>query len=575
MNAFRQYINFNANTTQSSQEPPQTQSPTPTIQKIECEKFSDSLYEECVKERQEVIFVMNLNDYKESFREDLEGSLLRISQLKQYFSKKKLRFLKLDFENEEAQKKFEEKHNVKITRNTIFLIKNRYNESLLKFSIQDYFSKKDYLLMIFAKLRKLSAKNYGDFSKFLKDSTNDTLVILLYNPKESAEYENLKKKFSNLATDQRFLGQTNISFLMIKETQISKNLQISESEAGDLFLMQKSSKLNFNKFNFELNPNLQFHIQKSNNLKKSQSNLDVLEQIVLTSQKTNVFSLRGLESNGSDYSFNLEIDLNKLDDRDLKQLYDVMADVKSELMKKIPNIEETMTFNKISKSLKTEGIKISIRNEQKLFKNLMEREAQSMKDLESLYGKEKVPEINEPASFTYVFGKKKDLTKESILNFIEEVREGKVKPNYETQKPPKFRAFSRKVVGKTFKKDIIENEKNQILFIYSKHCHACKRFGQIYEDLALENLKAGRTDVEFNRMNSDHNEVDCMRRFNYTPVFLVFKAGSKKNPCIYLSEKMTPELLKAFVENSVRYKELNDEMLKIPYEQLKRENKSL
>ena len=38
---------------------------------------------------------------------------------------------------------------------------------------------------------------------------------------------------------------------------------------------------------------------------------------------------------------------------------------------------------------------------------------------------------------------------------------------------------------------------------------------------------------------------------------------------------MIPELLKAFVENSVRYKELKDEMFKIPYEQFKRDNKSL
>ena len=51
---------------------------------------------------------MNFDDYKESFREDLESSLLRISQLKHYFSKKKLRFLKLDFTDPEAQKAFEE-----------------------------------------------------------------------------------------------------------------------------------------------------------------------------------------------------------------------------------------------------------------------------------------------------------------------------------------------------------------------------------------------------------------------------------------------------------------------------------
>ena len=419
--------------------------------------------------------------------------------------------------------------------------------------------------MLFAKLRKLSNKNYKEFSQFLKNANNDTVVVLLYNPKNSPLYENIKKKYATLATEQRFLGQTNISFLMIKEEDISKNLKITDPQAGDLFMMQKSSKLNFNKSNFELESQLPFQIVKSSNIQKVNTIFEVVEQMIITSQKNNVFALKGFESNGSDYSFNLEIDLNKLDEQDLKQLLTVMAEVKIDLQKKIPNIDETMSFNKIPKSLKKKGLKISIRNEQKLFKHVMEREAKSIKDIEKLYINEKIPDINDAISFTYVFEKDQDLTKENLLKFIQDVLDNKATPIFETQKSPKFQAFSRKVVGKTFKKDIIDNEKNQVLFIYSKHCFACKRFGQYYEDLALESLKSGRTDIEFNRMNSDHNEVDCMRRFNYTPVFLVFKAGNKKNPCIYLSEKMTPDLLKAFVENSVNYAVINEETLKKTY----------
>jgi len=554
---------------QNTIEPTPSPQPTPqtakSLPKIEWESFSDSLYEECLKQKHEVIFILNIDDYKETFREELEGSLLRISHLKQYFSKKKLRFLKLDFKTPEEKKAFEEKHQVKISNNTIFLIKNRYSESLIKFTISDYFSKKDYLLMLFAKLRKLSNKNYKEFSQFLKNANNDTVVVLLYNPKNSPLYENIKKKYANLATEQRFLGQTNISFLMIKEEDISKNLKITDPQAGDLFMMQKSSKLNFNKSNFELESQLPFQIVKSSNIQKVNTIFEVVEQMIITSQKNNVFALKGFESNGSDYSFNLEIDLNKLDEQDLKQLLTVMAEVKIDLQKKIPNIDETMSFNKIPKSLKKKGLKISIRNEQKLFKHVMEREAKSIKDIEKLYINEKIPDINDAISFTYVFEKDQDLTKENLLKFIQDVLDNKATPIFETQKSPKFQAFSRKVVGKTFKKDIIDNEKNQVLFIYSKHCFACKRFGQYYEDLALESLKSGRTDIEFNRMNSDHNEVDCMRRFNYTPVFLVFKAGNKKNPCIYLSEKMTPDLLKAFVENSVNYAVINEETLKKTY----------
>ena len=570
LNIFKQYFHYNS----SQKETPKPEISQITQKTIEWEVYTENLYEDCLNQKNEVIIVLNLSDYKESFREEIENAILRISQLKQFFSKKTLRFLKVELKTPEEKKKFEEKHQIKTSGNVLFFVKNRYIDSLIRFTLPDFFAKKDYLLMLFAKIRKLSAKNYKDFSKYLKSSTNETVIVLLYNPKNSANYEISKKKYAKLATDQRFLSQQNVAFLMIKDDSIGNSLKLTDAKPGDLFIMQKTNKLNYDRSNFELE-NLKFQINSSKNITLFKNTSEIIEQLVQTTKKNNVFAIRGFESHESDYSFNVEVDLNKFEENDLRLLYTTLAEVREELSKKNANIDETLSFFKIHKSMKKKGLRIFIRNEQKLFKHIMERETTSVKELETLYMNEPVPDINEPASFTYIFEKDQVFTKENLIKFIENALENKLKDNFQSQKPPKFRAFSKKIVGKTFRKEIIDNEKNQVLFIYSKHCFACKRFGKFYEDLALENLKNPRNDIEFNRMNSDHNEIDCMRRFNYTPVFLVFKAGEKKNPCIYLNEKMTPDMLKAFIENSVDYKVMSNENVKKAYEELIRKEVEL
>lgn len=65
------------------------------------------------------------------------------------------------------------------------------------------------------------------------------------------------------------------------------------------------------------------------------------------------------------------------------------------------------------------------------------------------------------------------------------------------------------------------------MFFYSTHCHACKHYGPFYENLALESIKAGNQNIEFNRMNTDKNTIDCAPNFPYTPVFQVFKSNQK------------------------------------------------
>ena len=559
MNLFKQYHHYNEG---QEQKPIVDEKVANPPQKIEWENYSDAVYEDCVKEKNEIIMICNLDIYNDSFKEQIEGFVLKLNEIKPYFSKKKLRFLKVDNKTPEEQTKFEEKHSVKITNKTMFLIKTRYNDNLIKFTFSDFFSRKDYLLMMFAKIRKLSSTKYQEFSKLLKLSTTENVVVLLYNPKGSTNYERIKKKYAELMIHERFLVRQNISFLMIKEDAISNEMKL-DCHPGDIFIMQRTSKLNYDKWNFKLDNGFQFQINRSTNVLLHNTTQNIIDKLVSTSVENNVFAVRGLDLDGIDYSFNLEVDLNKLDERDMKLLYETIAEVHLDLQKKYPNFNEMMSFSKIHKNLKKKSLNIFIRDDQNLFKHITQRETTSMEELKQLYSNEQVPDINEPASFTYVLGKGKEITKENIIGFIQDVLDKKLPQTYETQKPPKFQAYSKKVVGKTFRNEIILNDKTQVLFIYSKHCFHCKRLGIFYEKLALEYLKNGRTDVEFNRLNADHNEIDCMRRFNYTPVFLIFKAGAKKNPLMYLNESFNPELLRNYIENSIDYKVITPESLKV------------
>lgn len=562
MNIFKQYFHYNDSKLSQIKEEPEQKST-----KIEWKSYSENAYEECLKENGDVIVVLNLSDYNDNFKNILAGDMYQIAQIQKHFSKKKLNFLSLDLKTEEEKKKFEEKHQIKLSGNILFLIKSRYNDSLVKLNFNEYLSRKGYLLALLNKISKISDKNFKDFSNVLKTSSPDSLVIILYNPKDSPNYELLKKKYAKLVNNQHFFESQSISFLMIKEKNTKDNFKLVEPIPGDIFLAQKSSILIHNKWNLELENHQKFQITKSSNLTKFQTIPETIEDIARASQQINVFTIRGLE-NVSDFAFTLELDLNQLDEQKVNMIYEIMAEVHEEILKNHPNIAKTVSFSKTNRALKKKAIKISIKNEQKYFKQIMEREVKSLKELETLYKDEPIPDLNEPMTLNYIFGKGQQLNKENVVKFILNVLDNKVPQSFQSQKPPKFRTYSKKVVGKNFKKEIIDNDKTQVLMIYSKHCFACKKLGKNYEDLALEFIKSNRNDVEFNRMNSENNDVDCMRNFHYTPVFLVFKPGMKKNPCIYLNEKMTPDMLKTFVENSIEYKILSEETVKKAYEEL-------
>ena len=61
-------------------------------------------------------------------------------------------------------------------------------------------------------------------------------------------------------------------------------------------------------------------------------------------------------------------------------------------------------------------------------------------------------------TYKYDFEDMSDVSPENLEKWIEEVKKGSVKNHYKSSTPPLYPKYSRKVIGSTFAKDILEND---------------------------------------------------------------------------------------------------------------------
>lgn len=113
-------------------------------------------------------------------------------------------------------------------------------------------------------------------------------------------------------------------------------------------------------------------------------------------------------------------------------------------------------------------------------------------------------------------------------------------PEYYMSDNEHYWRASNKLVGSTFHKNVLENEDtHDAVFYYSKHCHACKKFGPIFEQIARISMATTSDliqnrfeDIKFSRINNSLNTVEGGSNFLYTPVFTFYKKGYKKTPFV-------------------------------------------
>ncbi|EGR32484.1 NLI interacting factor-like phosphatase family protein, putative [Ichthyophthirius multifiliis] len=127
-----------------------------------------------------------------------------------------------------------------------------------------------------------------------------------------------------------------------------------------------------------------------------------------------------------------------------------------------------------------------------------------------------------------------------VLDWIQKVVEEKddVKETFASQRVPKYRKYSRKIVGNTFEKEIKNNLKNQALFFYANNCSACASYGPLYEELGLY----------------------CPYYAN-SPVFAFFKGQCKDIPYIYRSNVAYKGFINDFIEISAKFQIVDENLV--------------
>jgi hypothetical protein len=136
------------------------------------------------------------------------------------------------------------------------------------------------------------------------------------------------------------------------------------------------------------------------------------------------------------------------------------------------------------------------------------------------------------------------------------VKSGKEQPYYSCEQEKPYDKYSNKLVGTTFN-EILNSPNDEVVFYYSRHCGSCRRFGKLYELIALSYADQ-QSPIKFNRINSDRNKIKEGYNYNYTPVFAYFKKENKSRPFVYKRPYFTEEYFRDFIELTAQIRLLSD-----------------
>jgi protein disulfide-isomerase A1 len=119
------------------------------------------------------------------------------------------------------------------------------------------------------------------------------------------------------------------------------------------------------------------------------------------------------------------------------------------------------------------------------------------------------------------------------------------------------------VVGKTFKKEVIDNDKDVMLLFYAPWCSHCKALHPKYEEVAKK-LKEKNPKLRLAKIDGTQNEVESVILSGFPTV--KFYPGNKKDqaPLDYNGDRSVEDIIK-FIKNNAA--------TPIVYEEKKKEEK--
>jgi hypothetical protein len=191
-----------------------------------------------------VIVFIEPDRFRESFQQEVGALLEKLVSVRQMTQKKRqLTVFLINQVTPEIQKQFQDKYNSDIETDSILMLRNKYIQSFYSFTPEDYFENKEYLLKYFAKINKLSEKNFDKMQDILKFLPASNTIILLYSKKGSKDERNFKRRFNIIQTQPHYSKNSNIHWMLIDDFTAQK-LKIENPIEGQMYFLFKTSKLN-------------------------------------------------------------------------------------------------------------------------------------------------------------------------------------------------------------------------------------------------------------------------------------------------------------------------------------------
>ena len=153
--------------------------------------------------------------------------------------------------------------------------------------------------------------------------------------------------------------------------------------------------------------------------------------------------------------------------------------------------------------------------------------------------------------------KEKNINKKYILNFIEQARTGKIKRDLHTSFPPQFKEKDglRNVVGRSYDKDVIEEQKNVcILFVDGKiESENKKKYKDILIDLSEKYSDDENMNIVFELIDGRKNEPRdiVIKSVEEFPLIYLYTNAKKEKKVIKFIPKNANSVTKIEVEDFI------------------------
>lgn len=139
------------------------------------------------------------------------------------------------------------------------------------------------------------------------------------------------------------------------------------------------------------------------------------------------------------------------------------------------------------------------------------------------------------------------INEENILYFIDQWRKGKLTPYIRSEQiPQKNNPDLVKLVGYNFHKEVLENDKDVLVYFVSPWCKRCRDFEPELEKLSKK-LKQYNNKILIAKIDATLNDVDEVQIHNFPTILFYPGNGKDKEPLEIKGKKNSIEMIEKFI----------------------------